>query len=142
MKSGEPIAGLDDRQVARNAVLKFPRKLMIRYGRPREIVTDQLPSYGAALRDLGAGELQSSSRWLKNRAENFRLPMRRRERARLRFRRMRSLQAFAAVHSPVSNHFKQDRSFSSRSFFKLNRPAGLPVGFKSARPEILRSARN
>ena len=49
----------------RKAALKVLRKLMRRYGRPREIVTDRLPSYGAALRDLGAGDLQSSGRWLK-----------------------------------------------------------------------------
>lgn len=42
-----------------------------------------------------------------------------------RFRRMRSLQNFAAVHYPVFNHFNQDRSLSSRNIFKLNRTAAL-----------------
>ena len=42
-----------------------------------------------------------------------------------RFRRMRSLQMFAAVHSSASNHFNQDRSLSSRDDFKLNRAAAL-----------------
>jgi putative transposase len=81
----------------RKAALKFLRKLMRCYGRPREIVTDLLPSYGAALRDLGAGDLQSSGRWLNNRVENSHLSLRRRERAMLWFRRMRSLQTFATV---------------------------------------------
>jgi putative transposase len=43
----------------------------------------------------------------------------------LRFRRMRSLQKFAAVHASVSNHFNHERSFSSRDIFKLNRNAAL-----------------
>lgn len=43
----------------------------------------------------------------------------------LRFRRMRSLQTFAAVHASVSNHFNQDRSPSSRPVFKAARAAAL-----------------
>lgn len=43
----------------------------------------------------------------------------------LRFRRMRSLQKFVAVHSSVSNHFNQDRSLSKRAHFKASRTAAL-----------------
>ena len=43
----------------------------------------------------------------------------------LRFRRMRSLQTFAAVHSSVYNHFNQERSLTSRDNFKTNRAAAL-----------------
>ena len=43
----------------------------------------------------------------------------------LRFRRMRSLQTFAAVHSSVCNHFNKERSLSTRDIFKLNRAAAL-----------------
>ncbi len=109
----------------RKAALKFLRKLMKRYGRPKAIVTDRLRSYGAALRDLGGSDLQVTGRWLNNRAENSHLPFRRRERAMLRFRRMRSLQKFAAVHSSVHNHFNQERHLYSRDNFKLNRAAAL-----------------
>lgn len=41
----------------------------------------------------------------------------------LRFRRMRSLQKFAAVHASVSNHFNQERSLSSRPLFNANQAA-------------------
>ena len=109
----------------RQAALKFLRKLMRRYGRPGQIVTDRFPSYRAALRDLGATDLQAVGRWLNNRVENSHLPLRRRERAMLRFRRMRSLQTFAAVHSSVYNHFNQERSLTSRPIFKLTRTAAL-----------------
>ena len=98
---------------------------MRKHGQPQTIVTDRLRSYGAALRELGSGARQETGRWANNRAENSHLPFRRRERAMLRFRRMRSLQMFAAVHSSVSNHFNQDRSLSSRDNFKLNRAAAL-----------------
>jgi putative transposase len=43
----------------------------------------------------------------------------------LRFRRMRSLQKFSAVHASVCNHFNLERSLYSRSNFKLNRAAAL-----------------
>ncbi len=43
----------------------------------------------------------------------------------LRFRRMRSLQKFAAVHSSVHNHFTQERHLYSRDNFKTNRTAAF-----------------
>ena len=50
---------------------------------------------------------------------------RRRERAMQRFRRMRSLQKFAAVHLSVYSRFNQDRSFTIPDTFKLTRSAAL-----------------
>lgn len=46
----------------------------------------------------------------------------------LRFRQMRALQKFAAVHASVHDHFSQDRSLSSRAVYKLNRAAALGPG--------------
>ncbi|MDF0603705.1 DDE-type integrase/transposase/recombinase, partial [Psychromarinibacter sp. C21-152] len=109
----------------KKAALKFLRKSMKRYGRPDSIVTDRLRSYGAALKEIGAADRQETGRWLNNRAENSHLPFRRRERAMLRFRRMRSLQKFASVHASVSNHFNSERSSYSRANFKKNRAAAL-----------------
>ena len=122
---GEVLEAFVTKKRDRKAALKFLRKLMKRYGRPKAIVTDRLRSYGAALRDLGGSDLQVTGRWLNNRAENSHLPFRRRERAMLRFRRMRSLQKFAAVHSSVLNHFNLERHLYSRANFKLNRTAAL-----------------
>ena len=109
----------------RKSALKFLRKSMKRYGRPEAIVTDRLRFCGAALRDLGGSDLQVTGRWLNNRAENAQLSFRRRERAMLRFRRMRSLQKFAAIHSSVHNHFNHERRLNSRDNFKLNRAGAL-----------------
>jgi putative transposase len=70
-------------------------------------------------------DLQTTGRWLNNRVENSRLPLRRRERATLRFRRIRSLQKFAAVHSSVYKHFNLERSLPSRQNFKRRRAVAL-----------------
>ena len=104
------------------AALKLLRELLKRYGKPEAIVTDKLKSYGAALWELGINESrhETSGRWINNRVENSHLPLRRRERAMLRFRRMRSLQKFAAVQASVHNHLNQERSLSSRDMFNKN----------------------
>jgi putative transposase len=109
----------------RNAALKFLRKLMKRYGSPKVIVTDRLRSYGAAMKVIGNANKQAVGRWKNNRAENSHLPFRRRERAMLRFRRMRSLQKFVTVHSSIYNHFNHERHLYSRQNFKLNGNAAL-----------------
>lgn len=64
-------------------------------------------------------------RWLNNRAENSHLPFRRRERAMLRFRRMKTLQKFASVHASFHNHFNSERHLVDRETFKARRSAAL-----------------
>ena len=75
------------------------KKALKRHGSPAAIVTDGLKSYRAAMRDLGNEEKQEAGRHANNRAENSHLPFRRRERAMLRLRRLKTLQRFAAVHA-------------------------------------------
>ncbi len=82
---------------------------MTRYGRPNIQVTDELRTYGAAMKGLGNAEKQEIGRWLNNRAENVHLPVPRGERVMQRFRRLRSLQKFATVHASVCIHFNQER---------------------------------
>ena len=105
------------------AALKFLKKVLKRHGRPEELVTDRLRSYGAALKALGRGDDREMARWANNRAENSHLPFRRWERAMLRFRRMSNLQKLASVHGTVHNLFNTERSFYSRANLKLNRVA-------------------
>ncbi len=122
---GEVLETFVTKRRDRKAALKFLKKLMKRYGSPTVIVTDRLRSYGAAMKVIGNVDKQEVGRWKNNRAENSHLPFRRRERAMLRFRRMRSLQKFVAVHSSIHNHFNQERHLYSRKNFKLNRIAAL-----------------
>ncbi len=109
----------------RKAALAFLKKLMKRCGRAEVVVTDKLRSYGAAMKVIGNAEAQETSRWENNRTENSHLPFRRRERAMLWFRQMRSLENFASVHSSIHNYSTRTAAFPSRRIFKLNRAAGL-----------------
>ncbi len=122
---GEVLESFVTKTRDKKAALKFLKKSLKRHGRAEEIVTDRLRSYGAALDDLGIRDRQETGRWANNRAENSHQPFRRRDRAMLRFRRMRTLQLFAAVHASVHNLFNQERSLSSRTIFKQNRAAAL-----------------
>lgn len=122
---GEVLESFVTKTRDKKAALKFLKKSLKRHGRADEIVTDRLRSYGAALDDLGIRDRQETGRWANNRAENSHQPFRRRERAMIRFRRMHTLQLFAAVHASVHNLFNQERSLSSRTIFKQNRAAAL-----------------
>lgn len=53
-------------------------------------------------------------RWASNRAENSHLPLQRRERTTLRFRRMGCLQKFASVHANVHDGFSLERQLVDR----------------------------
>ena len=114
---GEVLKSVVTKRRDRKAALKFLRKSMKRYGKPEAIMTHKLRSYSAAMKVIGNSQKQETGRWLNNRAENSHLPSRRRERAMQRFRRMRSLQKFAAVYSTVCNHFNQERALYNRDNF-------------------------
>jgi putative transposase len=122
---GEILESVVTKTRDRKAALKLLKKSMKRHGRPETIVTDRLRSYGAALKDLGRGDDREMGRWLTNRAENSHLTFRRRERAMLRFRRMRTLQKFASVHASVHNHFLTERHLLNRDHYKQSRAAAL-----------------
>ena len=122
---GEVLEAFVSKRRDRKAALKFLRKLLKRHGPAQTIVTDRLRSHGAAMRELGNPERQQTGRCLNNRIENSHLPFRRRERAMTRFRRMRSLQKFAAAQSSIHNHFNKERHLYRRNNFKLNRATAL-----------------
>jgi putative transposase len=106
-------------------VLTFMKRALKRHGSPETITTDGLRSYRAAMKELGNAEKQEVGRWDNNRVENSHLPFRRRERAMLRFRRMKTLQKFASVHANVHNHFNHERHLVDRQTFKDRRATAL-----------------
>ena len=57
---GEVLEVFSTKRRDRNAALKFLKRAIKRYGRPRAIVTDRLRSYRAAMKVIGAGEVQGS----------------------------------------------------------------------------------
>ncbi|MBT5819697.1 MAG: IS6 family transposase [Proteobacteria bacterium] len=107
------------------AALRFLKRSMKRFGRPQSIVTDRLRSYRAAMNVIGNSKRQECGRWLNNRAENSHQPFRRREGAMSKFRGIKTLQKFAAVHDSTFNHFNLDRHLNSRSVYKQNHTAAL-----------------
>jgi len=122
---GEVLESYVTKKRDKAAALAFLKRALKRHGKAEAIVTDGLRSYPAAMRDLGIEDRREMGRWLNNRAENSHLPFRRRERAMLRFRQMKSLQKFASVHANVHNHFNQDRHLIDRQTYKANRSAAL-----------------
>ena len=122
---GEVLESFVTKERDKAAALKFIKKALKRHGSPKAITTDGLRSYKADLKDLGIAERQEVGRWANNWAENSHQPFRRRERAMLRFRRMKTLQAFAAVHGIFHNHFNQERHHVSRQTYKERRSAAL-----------------
>ena len=122
---GEVLESFASKTRDKAAALKFIKRMMKRHGRPKAIVTDGLRSYGAAMKEIGNAEDQEVERGLNNRVENSHQPFRRRERAMLRFRRMKTLQKFASVHGTVHNHFNQERTLTDRETYKANRSAAL-----------------
>jgi putative transposase len=122
---GEVLESFVTKKRDKSAALAFMKKTLKRHGKAETIVTDGLRSYPAAMRDLGNLDRREMGRWLNNRAENSHLPLRRRERAMLRFRRMKSLQKFASVHASFHNHFNSERHLVDRQTYKERRSAAL-----------------
>ena len=122
---GEVLEVFASKRRDRKAAFKFIKRAMKRHGRPKAIVTDRFRSYRAAMNMIGNAASQECGRWLNNRAENAHQPFRRREGAMAKFRNMKTLQKFAAVHASIHNHFHQDRHLNRRDTFKQNRSAAL-----------------
>ncbi len=122
---GEVLESFASKTRDKPAALKVMKKLMKRHGGAKVVTTDGLRSYRAAMKELGNAEKQEIGRWANNRCENPHLPFRRRERAMLRFRQMKSRQKFSSVHAAFHNHFNQDRHLINRETSKTQRSAAL-----------------
>jgi putative transposase len=122
---GEILESYVTRKRDKSAAMRFMKKALKRHGTPERIVTDGLRSYPAAMQDLGNLERRDVGQYLNNRAENSHLAFRRRERAMLRFRQIKSLQKFAAVHASVANHFNSERHLVDRQTYKIRRSKAL-----------------
>lgn len=77
------------------------------------------------MKEMGNFDREEVGRHLNNQAENSHLPVRRRERAMLKFRRMSNLQKFASTHASFYNHFNLDHHINHRQTFKSQRDDAL-----------------
>ena len=99
----------------KKAALNLMRKLLKKQGvHPDTVVTDKLPSYVAALADLGMKSKHVTGGRSNNRAENSHLPVRRRERRMKRFKSAKSAQCFLSTHSAIYNTFNVQCHLISR----------------------------
>ena len=121
---GEVLEVLVQSRRNKKAALKLMRKLLKKQGFiPSAIVTDRLPSYGAALRELGLSRRHDFGGRKNNRAENSHQPVRRRERKMQRFKSAKSAQRFLSVHSSIYNLFNIQRHLISRNTLRQFRDA-------------------
>ena len=104
------------------AAKRLLRKLLKRRCRaPRVMITDKLPSYGAAKKELMPGIEHRQHKGLNNRAENSHQPTRRRERQMKRFKSARQAQRFLAAHDPINNLFHLRRDHVTASEYRAAR---------------------
>ena len=91
-----------DKRAARRLLVGLLKK---QGWRPRRIVTDRLPSYGAAKQEVAPSLEHRAHKRLNNRAENSHVPLRKRERQMQGFRSPGGLQRFVSVFSALRNLF-------------------------------------
>ena len=75
--------------------------------------------------ELRCHERQEVAWSASNRVENSRLPLRRRERAMLRFRQMTTLRNFVSLHANIHNHFNLERHLIDRETYRTRHSAAL-----------------
>jgi putative transposase len=123
---GEVLDVLVQSKRNKHAALKLMRNLLKKYAFvPERLVTDDLPSYGAAARDLGIEHLHERGRWRNNRAENSHQPTRRRERKMQRFKSPGSAQRFLSTYATVYNTFNVQRHLISAQSHRVLRAAAM-----------------
>ena len=112
----------------KRAAKRLLRKLLKRQCRtPRVMITDKLPSYGAAKREMMPGVEHRRHKGINNRAENSHQPTRRRERQMKRFKSPRQAQRSLSTHDQIANLFHLRRDHATASQHRAARARAFEV---------------
>ena len=121
-QDGDVLDTLVQKRKDKHAAVRFFKKLMKGQGRSaREIVTDKLPSYGAARKAVMPTSMHCNERYANNRAEVSHEHTRAQERQMRRFKSPGQAQRFLAVHSQVHNLFRLSRHLLRAANYRLLR---------------------
>ena len=121
-QDGDEIDILVQPRQNKKAALRFFRNIFRKTGvRPHKVITDKLPSYKAALRELTPGISHETGQYQNNRAELSHQPTRQRERKMRRFKSQRQAQQFLSFHGLVNNIFRQQRHLLSAKNYRFLR---------------------
>lgn len=106
----------------KRAAVRFFKKLMKAQGHSaRQVVTDKLPSYGAARKVVMPISMHCHERYANNRAEVSHEHTRAQERQMRRYKSPGQAQRFLAVHSQVHNLFRVGRHLLRAANYRLLR---------------------
>jgi putative transposase len=108
----------------KSAALASMKKRIKRHCSAKAITTEGLRFYKAAMKEIGNAEKQWVGR-CQQQGGAPNLPFQRRERAMLRFPRMKTLQKLSSVHASVHKHFSHERHFTSHQAYKDQRSAAV-----------------
>jgi len=121
-QDGDVLDILVQKRKDKPAAQRFFRKLMKGQGRsPRLIVTDKLPSYGAARKVIMPTSLHCHDRYANNRAEVSHEHTRAQEQQMRRFKSSGQAQRFLSVHSQVHNLFRVGRHLLRAANYRMLR---------------------
>ena len=121
-QDGDVIDILVQSRKDKQAAKRFFRKLLKGQGcSPNRMVTDKLPSYGAAKRDLMPSVIHCQERYANNRAEVSHEHTREQERQMRRFKSPGQAQLFLSVHSQVHNLFRVGRHLLRAANYRVLR---------------------
>ncbi len=121
-QDGDVIDILMQRRKNKRAAKRFFRKMLKHQGEsPRRMITDKLPSYAAAKREIMPSVIHCHDRYANNRCEGSHQHTRQHERRMRRFKSAGQAQRFLATHSQVHNLFRLGRHLIRASHYRLFR---------------------
>jgi putative transposase len=121
-QDGDVLDILVQKRKDKQSAVRFFKKLMKGQGcSARKIVTDKLPSYGAARKEIMPTSMHCHERYANNRAEVSHEHTRAQERQMRRFKSPGQAQRFLAVHSQVHNLFRIGRHLLGAANYRLLR---------------------